>query len=96
MGDRLFSDPTSREKVEAAGAITRAIDLASGDFGDFRTSEHYRLRVLLHAGGVTWATTPITARIRTPRSLLKRVEPLNTKAHGLSTRRSYLSERNRG
>ena len=38
--------------------MTRAIDLASGDFGDFRTSEHYRLRVLLHAGGVTWPQRP--------------------------------------
>ena len=57
-GIARFSDPISREKVEAAGAITRAVDLASGDFGDFRTFEHYRLRVLLHAGGVTWPQRP--------------------------------------
>ena len=31
----------------------------------FRTFEHYRLRVLLHAGGVTWPTRPKPPRIRT-------------------------------
>ncbi len=57
-GIARFSDPSSREKVEAAGAITSAVDVASGDFGDFRTLGHYRLRVLLHAGGVTWPQRP--------------------------------------
>jgi transposase len=31
----------------------------------FRTFDHYRLRVLLHAGGVTWPTRPAPPRIRT-------------------------------
>jgi len=31
----------------------------------FRTFEHYRLRVLLHAGGVTWPRRPSPPRIRT-------------------------------
>jgi transposase len=31
----------------------------------FRTFEHYRLRVLLHAGGVTWPDRPSPPRIRT-------------------------------
>ena len=31
----------------------------------FRTFEHYRLRVLLHAGGVTWPARPRPPRIRT-------------------------------
>jgi transposase len=31
----------------------------------FRSFEHYRLRVLLHAGGVTWPTQPRPPRIRT-------------------------------
>lgn len=31
----------------------------------FRRFEHYRLRVLLHAGGVTWPTRPSPPRIRT-------------------------------
>ena len=31
----------------------------------FRTFEHYRLRVLLHAGGVTWPSRPQPPRIRT-------------------------------
>jgi transposase len=31
----------------------------------FRTFEHYRLRVLLHAGGVTWPNRPQPPRIRT-------------------------------
>ena len=33
----------------------------------FRTFEHYRLRVLLHAGGVTWPDQPRPPRIRTRR-----------------------------
>jgi len=32
----------------------------------FRRFEHYRLRVLLHTGGVTWPTRPVPPRIRTP------------------------------
>jgi transposase len=31
----------------------------------FRSFEHYRLRVLLHAGGITWPTRPSPPRIRT-------------------------------
>ena len=31
----------------------------------FRTLEHYRLRVLLHAGGVSWPSRPCPPRIRT-------------------------------
>jgi transposase len=31
----------------------------------FKRFEHYRLRVLLHAGGVTWPTRPRPPRIRT-------------------------------
>ena len=31
----------------------------------FKTFEHYRLRVLLHAGGVTWPTRPRPPRLRT-------------------------------
>jgi hypothetical protein len=31
----------------------------------FRHFEHYRLRVLLHAGGVTWPTRPSPPHIRT-------------------------------
>lgn len=31
----------------------------------FRSFEHYRLRVLLHAGGVTWPRRPSPPRIRT-------------------------------
>ena len=31
----------------------------------FRSFEHYRLRVLLHAGGITWPTRPQPERIRT-------------------------------
>jgi len=31
----------------------------------FRSFDHYRLRVLLHAGGVTWPTRPPPPRIRT-------------------------------
>jgi hypothetical protein len=31
----------------------------------FRNFENYRLRVLLHAGGVTWPERPAPPRIRT-------------------------------
>ena len=31
----------------------------------FRSFEHYRLRVLLHAGGITWLDRPRPPRIRT-------------------------------
>lgn len=31
----------------------------------FKRFEHYRLRVLLHTGGVTWPTRPCAPRIRT-------------------------------
>ncbi len=31
----------------------------------FKRFEHYRLRVLLHAGGVTWPSRPCPPRIRT-------------------------------
>jgi transposase len=31
----------------------------------FRSFENYRLRVLLHAGGITWPTRPLPPRIRT-------------------------------
>ena len=31
----------------------------------FRSFEHYRLRVLLHAGGITWPTRPSPPRIHT-------------------------------
>jgi hypothetical protein len=33
----------------------------------FRCFEHHRLRVLLHAGGVTWPRRPTPPRIRTRR-----------------------------
>jgi nucleoside-diphosphate-sugar epimerase len=33
-GIARFSDPATREQVEAAGVTTRAVDLASGDYGD--------------------------------------------------------------
>ena len=36
----------------------------------FRTFEHYRLRVLLHAGGVTWPAPPTTAPDPNPLSPL--------------------------
>jgi transposase len=39
--------------------------------GRFRSFDHYRLRVLLHAGGITWPARPQLPRIRTraPHSL---------------------------
>ena len=46
----------------------------------FTCFEHYRLRVLLHAGGVTWPQTSITAEDPNPLSPLKRVGPVNLRA----------------
>ncbi len=37
----------------------------------FRVFSHYRLRCLLHAGGVSWPNRPSPPRIRTRRSLLR-------------------------
>ncbi len=36
-GIARFRDPATREKVEALGVTTRAVDLASGDYGDLPT-----------------------------------------------------------
>jgi hypothetical protein len=41
----------------------------------FACFEHYRLRVLLHAGGVHLAQTSITASDQNPHTLSQRVEP---------------------
>ena len=48
----------------------------------FRTFEHYRLRVLLHAGGVTWPARPRPPRHPNPRSPLRRVGPVNRRRIG--------------
>ena len=42
----------------------------------FKRFEHYRLRVLLHAGGVTWPQRPRPTSNPNPRSPLRRVGPL--------------------
>jgi hypothetical protein len=41
----------------------------------FRRSNNYRLRLLLHTGGVTWPARPSLRRIRTRHSPLKREAP---------------------
>lgn len=43
----------------------------------FRRFDNYRLRVLLHTGGVTWPERPSPPRIRTRCSPLRREEPDN-------------------
>ena len=42
----------------------------------FRSFEHYRLRVLLHAGGITWPGRPTPITHPNPLSPLRRVEPV--------------------
>jgi Transposase len=50
----------------ASNGPTEGLTLKSKRCGQgFRSLEHHRLRVLLHAGGVTWPTRPQSPRIRT-------------------------------
>jgi nucleoside-diphosphate-sugar epimerase len=44
-GVARFSDPATREKVEALGVTTRALDIADGDFGDLPTDFTYLLHI---------------------------------------------------
>jgi nucleoside-diphosphate-sugar epimerase len=44
-GIARFSDPASREKVEALGITTRTVDIADGDFGDLPTDFTYVLHL---------------------------------------------------
>jgi nucleoside-diphosphate-sugar epimerase len=45
-GIARFSDPSTREKVEALGVTTRTLDLADGDFGDLPTDFTYLLHLV--------------------------------------------------
>jgi nucleoside-diphosphate-sugar epimerase len=44
-GIARFSDPSTREKVEAIGVRTRAVDIADGEFGDVPTDFTYLLHL---------------------------------------------------
>src|SRR3989442_9889553 len=44
-GIARFSDPATRQKVDALGVTTRAIDLGSGDFGDLPNDFTYLLHL---------------------------------------------------
>jgi hypothetical protein len=48
--------------TEGRNLIIKNIKRISGH--GFRCFEHYRLRVLLHAGGVTWPDRPRPPRLR--------------------------------
>src|SRR5262249_26864935 len=50
-GIARFSDPETREKVEAVGVTTRAVDLADGDFGDLPTDFDHLLHLATFQGG---------------------------------------------
>ena len=50
-GIARFSDPADREKVEALGVTTRAVDLGSGDFGDLPEDFDYVLHLATFQGG---------------------------------------------
>jgi nucleoside-diphosphate-sugar epimerase len=45
-----FSDPATREEVEALGVTTRAIDLGDGEFGDLPTDFTYLLHIAADLG----------------------------------------------
>src|ERR1700710_2241435 len=44
-GIARFSDPATREQVEALGVTTRALDLSSNEFGDLPTDFTYLLHI---------------------------------------------------
>lgn len=44
-GIARFSDPATRQKVEALGVTTRTVDIASGDFGDLPNDFTYLLHI---------------------------------------------------
>jgi len=44
-GIARFTDPATREKVDALGVTTRALDLSSGDFGDLPSDFTYLLHI---------------------------------------------------
>jgi nucleoside-diphosphate-sugar epimerase len=50
-GIARFADPSQRERVEAAGIVARACDLASGDFGDLPTDFDYVLHLATFRNG---------------------------------------------
>ncbi len=50
-GIARFSDPESREKVEAIGVTTRSIDLGSGDYGDLPEDFDHVLHLATFQGG---------------------------------------------
>ena len=50
-GIARFSDAESREKVEAVGVTTRAVDLGSGEFGDLPDDFDYVLHLATFQGG---------------------------------------------
>jgi nucleoside-diphosphate-sugar epimerase len=50
-GIARFSDAESREKVDAVGVTTRAIDLGSGEFGDLPDDFDYVLHLATFQGG---------------------------------------------
>jgi transposase len=52
----------SNGPTESLNLCVKAVKRAGRGFSSF---EHYRLRVLLHAGGVTWPRRPSPPRIRT-------------------------------
>jgi nucleoside-diphosphate-sugar epimerase len=52
-GISRFSDAASRQRVEAAGATTRSIDISSGDFGDLPDDFDYVIHLATYRGDST-------------------------------------------
>ena len=52
-GIARFSQPASRERVEAAGVTTRVVDLAAGDFGELPEDFTYVLHIAAYLAGGT-------------------------------------------
>jgi len=60
--------PTGPRGQERQIRLNLCVKKVKGCGHGFRKFEHYRLRVLLHTGGITWPDRPRAPRIRSRRS----------------------------
>ncbi len=80
----------SNGPTEGLNFCAKQVKRAGRGFTNF---EHYKLRVLLHAGGVTWPTTDPPTTDHFNASPLKPEEPGIMASHRLGTREEWLAAR---